>query len=292
MDVEDELIPDPDSKGFLDITNRAWTRVDLSVFQMSLTLVTLDISYNHIFEIPPQIADLILLKELRASFNKIIAIPPEIGRCKRLRKIFLNTNRIKVIPEEIGRLEALEELVLSENIIEDLPHTISLLSNLKVLKLQNNKLKALPYEIADILTLEELNCANNANLDMVPTAWRGDTESILFTCRIHRDYHVRMEEMMATNSDLSKHSQFLEQEQLLMKDTIQELRYEKEDMLKLMSKSQAAKVLGNYNIIITTTTITTIIIITITQKKKLKREVKKSQRSHVVLSCSMWIDIS
>jgi hypothetical protein len=104
--------------------------------------------------------------------------------------------------------------------------------------------------------------------------------------------------LMATNSDLSKHSQFLEQEQLLMKDTIQELRYEKDDMLKLMSKSQAAKVLGNYNIIITTTTTSTtttiiiVIMIIIIQKKKPKREVKKLQRSHVVLSCSMKIDIS
>jgi len=55
MEANDELVPLPDSKGFLDLTSRAWVNLDPVIWTMNLTLVTLDISYNHIIEIPPQI---------------------------------------------------------------------------------------------------------------------------------------------------------------------------------------------------------------------------------------------
>lgn len=80
----------------------------------------------------------------------------------------------------------LEELVLSENSIEEIPVSMSLMSNLRIIKLANNRLKTIPYEIADILTLEEIDCSNNHNLESIPAKWRGDTESILFTTRVHR----------------------------------------------------------------------------------------------------------
>ena len=72
---------------------------------------------------------------------------------------------------------------------------------------------------------------------MVPEKWRSDTTSILFVCRIHRDYYTRMEEITQTNGDLIKHSQFLEQEQLIMKDNIGLLRDQIAELKKLMLKS-------------------------------------------------------
>ena len=87
---------------------------------------------------------------------------------------------------QLGRLQLLEELVLSENNIEDIPVTVASIPSLRVLKLQNNKIRALPYELAEVQTLEELDCSNNAELEMVPRLWRGDTESIMFVCKVHR----------------------------------------------------------------------------------------------------------
>tara|TARA_B110000091_G_C13592554_1_gene381225 strand:- start:541 stop:708 length:168 start_codon:yes stop_codon:yes gene_type:complete len=55
---------------------------------------------------------------------------------------------------------------------------------------------------------------------MVPKSWRGDASSIIFICKVHRNYHARMEELSSTNGDLVKHSQFLEQEQMLMKENV------------------------------------------------------------------------
>ena len=98
----------------------------------------------------------------------------------------MNNNKIKVIPEDIGQLENLEDLILSENSIEEVPVSVSLMSNLKIFKLANNRLRNLPFEIADILTLEEIDCNNNPNLEIIPAKWRGDSESVLFTCKVHR----------------------------------------------------------------------------------------------------------
>lgn len=76
----------------------------------------------------------------------------------------------------------------------------------------------------DLQTLEELDCSNNNELEMVPKLWRGDTESILFVCKIHRNYMTRMDEISKTNDDLTKHSQFLELEQLRFKEEIIDMK--------------------------------------------------------------------
>ncbi|RYH22983.1 leucine-rich repeat domain-containing protein [archaeon] len=125
-------------------------------------------------------------RELIASFNKIVTIPAELGKLRRLRKISLNNNRIKALPPELGSIEGLEELHLGENLIEELPMSLSKLTGLKILKMTNNRLRTIPFEIANLFTLEEFDCGNNPHLDTVPARWRGDTESLLFTCRLHR----------------------------------------------------------------------------------------------------------
>jgi len=237
MEADDDLVPQPDTKGILDLTNRAWVNLDPVIWTMSVSLVVLDLSYNHIHEIPSQVGELVLLREFRASFNKISSIPSEFGRLKRLRRLILNSNRLTAIPPELGRLEQMEELVVSENMLEIVPSTVSLCAVLRILKLQNNRLRTLPFELSDVLTLEEVDCSNNPSLEMVPEKWRGDTNSILFVCRVHRDYYTRMEELTQTNGDLIKHSQYLEQEQLVLKDSMGLLRDQIAELKKLMPKS-------------------------------------------------------
>jgi len=34
MEQTDELVPNPDSKGYLDLTNRAWVNLDTSIWGM------------------------------------------------------------------------------------------------------------------------------------------------------------------------------------------------------------------------------------------------------------------
>ena len=80
----------------------------------------------------------------------------------------------------------LEELIVSENALEEMPHSIATMSMLRVLKLQNNDLRTIPFELVDVVTLEDLDFSGNPHLVMVPKLWQGDTESVLFVCKIHR----------------------------------------------------------------------------------------------------------
>jgi internalin A len=132
MEEDDDLVPEPNAKGVLELTNRAWVHVDIKVFEYSSKIALLDISYNQIHSLPIQIGELSLMREFKASFNKLTSIPVEIGKLKRLRKLFLNGNQLKVVPVEIGKLEMLEELVLSENKLDGLPVSISLMGGMSV----------------------------------------------------------------------------------------------------------------------------------------------------------------
>lgn len=230
MEDDDELIPPLDIRGMLDLTNRSWVNLDSHVWTLSKKIVILDVSYNNITSFPAELGDLFVLRELRASFNKIHTIPPEIGRLKRLKKLILNSNKLKTLPPDLCRCEALEDLVVSENVLEEMPQAMAGLIALRTLKLQNNRLKTLPYELADVVTLEDIDVSGNEPLTLVPKAWVGDTASLLFIIRIHRDYQLQLEDMRQTNTDMVKHSQYLEQEQLLMRERAVKMR---EDITKL-----------------------------------------------------------
>ena len=62
MDFDDDLIPLPDSSGSLDLSSRSWTRIDPTVWGMGRLLLDLNLSYNRIFDIPPEIGNLEMLK--------------------------------------------------------------------------------------------------------------------------------------------------------------------------------------------------------------------------------------
>lgn len=242
MEDEDELIPEPNNKGVLSLTNRGWTHLDPVIWTFVNRIIYLDLSYNNILELPASIGELQVMRELKISLNKIKELPAEIGRIKRLRKLHCNGNQLETLPSEIGRLEQLEELILSENKLIEIPKSISLMTGLRVLRLQNNKLRTLPYEISGLLSLEDLNVSNNDTLTMVPPSWRSDTDSVIFVCTIHRDYALKMDELFKTNDDLSKHSQFLESEQLRLAEQNSEIKFELRELKKLIPQNLRDKI--------------------------------------------------
>ena len=67
MEADDDTVPEPDAKGHLDLTNRAWVNLDSKILTFAVQLVILDISYNHIHELPQQIGQMVLLKELHCK---------------------------------------------------------------------------------------------------------------------------------------------------------------------------------------------------------------------------------
>ena len=62
MDFDDDLIPPPDTSGSLDLSNRSWVRIDPMVWAMGQTLLELNLSYNRILDLPPEVGKLEMLK--------------------------------------------------------------------------------------------------------------------------------------------------------------------------------------------------------------------------------------
>ena len=83
------------------------------------TLLILNVSFNNLTFLPPDLGNLLVLRELDVSSNKLERLCPEIGRLVRLKKLKANGNRLVSIPPEIGKCKLLEELILSENKIKE-----------------------------------------------------------------------------------------------------------------------------------------------------------------------------
>ena len=89
-------------------------------------LIRLDLSYNSIKTIQPEIGKLSKLQVLWLNNNPLIEIPLEIAECKNLREIDLHDTSIVTLPREMASLKYLTNLNL-----ENCPLKESLESNYK-----------------------------------------------------------------------------------------------------------------------------------------------------------------
>ncbi|WP_175471885.1 COR domain-containing protein [Geodermatophilus telluris] len=97
--------------------------------------------------IPPEIGDLVALRELDLRSNLLTELPASIGRLVNLRELHLDANRLKALPEEIVGLRKLQHLGVSSNRLESLPERVGSLTALKSLHLRGNQLTVLPRSL-------------------------------------------------------------------------------------------------------------------------------------------------
>ena len=99
----------------------------------------LDLSHNHLRELPDVIGLLAQLRVLNLSNNSISELPYNFQALKKLEILHLGSNRLKTVATIIS-LIALRELDLNNNQLDSLPD-LSGLTNLERLLLSNNCLK-------------------------------------------------------------------------------------------------------------------------------------------------------
>ena len=87
-------------------------------------------------------------------------LPESIGNLKKLQILDLNENELSYLPKSIKNLEKLRGLNLSNNNFEKLPKLIGSFEWLIVLRLYDNKLKSLPESIVN-LKLKHLDIRKN-----------------------------------------------------------------------------------------------------------------------------------
>ncbi|XP_010630905.1 leucine-rich repeat protein 1 isoform X1 [Fukomys damarensis] len=126
-------------------------------------LVKLDLSHNHIKNLPATIGDLIQLQELDLSDNCLESF--SVAFCqstlqKSLRRLDLSKNKIKALPLQFSQLQELNDLKIDDNELIQLPFKIGQLKNLRFLSAARNKLPVLPSEFKN-LSLEYLDLFGN-----------------------------------------------------------------------------------------------------------------------------------
>ena len=156
--------------GQLNLSSRDLKEVPREVFDVSLatggfweTVGTskMDLSFNQIKAVPPEIESLTDLVSLKIRHNQLSGqgFPPSFWSCNKLRHLDFAQNLVEDLEEGIGRLVELRELLVFENRLKRLPRILSALTQLQVLDVSSNQIDTFP-EIS-LPRLVSLNVSKN-----------------------------------------------------------------------------------------------------------------------------------
>ncbi|KAM5235855.1 leucine-rich repeat protein 1 [Ctenodactylus gundi] len=137
-------------------------RVDMRILCLK-NLKKLDLSHNHIKQLPATIGDLVHLQELNLSDNHLKLFSVALCQStlqKSLQSLDLSKNKIRVLPQQFCQLRKLTDLKLDDNELIQFPFKIGQLTNLRFLSASRNKLSCLPSEFRH-LSLEYLDLFGN-----------------------------------------------------------------------------------------------------------------------------------
>jgi hypothetical protein len=130
------------------------------IFDLADTLEILDLSGNHLSQLPENFGDLKKLKIAFFSDNYFTVFPEVLSMCPNLTMIGFKSNKISYIPETAFPVN-LQWLILTNNSIEELPKSVGNCLQLQKVALAGNKLKELPKELANCKKLELLRISAN-----------------------------------------------------------------------------------------------------------------------------------
>ena len=123
------------------------------VFALADCLEILDLSNNHISDLPDELASLINMKILFLSSNDFEHIPAVLALCPKLEMISFKSNKLATVDEDVLPLDT-RWLILTDNKIQALPASMGKLHRLQKLALAGNRLTELPATMADCQNLE------------------------------------------------------------------------------------------------------------------------------------------
>eukprot|EP00741_Cyanophora_paradoxa_P005689 tig00000903_g5516.t1 len=151
-------------------------------------LEELDLCFNQLTAIPPEIGRLAALRKLRLgnnqeldmAFNQLTTLAPEIGQLANLQKLNLCGNGLETLPPELGRLANLTELEVGGNQLATLPAEIGQLAALRQLDVSFNRLTALPPAIGQLASLRSLVVEENPLTTMPERARKSGAAALVY----------------------------------------------------------------------------------------------------------------
>ncbi len=149
---------------------KSWRDIeDKSVLlDIGSSLQYLDLSFNYLKTVSPQVQDLLVLKMLNLSNNAFSEFPKQLIMMQSLNTLFLQSNQIWVWLDNFqpdpshGLISSLEVLDVSNNrLVTSTANEIKHFDTLQTLDLSGNKIEQLPVELLKLPTLVELYLHNN-----------------------------------------------------------------------------------------------------------------------------------
>ncbi|NXU55580.1 LLR1 protein, partial [Turnix velox] len=138
-------------------------RVDTRVLCL-MKLRKLDLSHNHIKQLPAAVGDLSCLQELNLHDNHLESFSGALCSSSTLQKslqfLDLSQNKIKALPIQFCQLRGLVNLKLDDNELIRLPFKVGQLDRLRFFSAARNKLPFLPSDFRK-LCLENLDLFGN-----------------------------------------------------------------------------------------------------------------------------------
>ncbi|MFQ3172739.1 MAG: hypothetical protein ACI9DG_002780 [Oleispira sp.] len=123
------------------------------IFDLADSLEILDLSNNHLSELPDDLDRLLNLRILFLSNNDFEKIPAVLARCPQLEMISFKSNALTVVDENVLPIDT-RWLILTDNRIQKLPHSMGQLHRLQKLALAGNRLTHLPESMDNCKNLE------------------------------------------------------------------------------------------------------------------------------------------
>jgi len=136
------------------------------LFDLVDSLEFLDLSHNHLSELPDDFYRFKKLKIAFFSFNDFRSMPHVFKECSNLFMLGFKTNKIEDFDENILPL-SISWLILTDNRLTKLPDSIGLLTKLQKFPLAGNKLSVLPFSMQNLKELELIRLSAN-NLKEIP----------------------------------------------------------------------------------------------------------------------------
>jgi len=130
------------------------------IFSLADSLGILDLSNNHLSQLPKDLGRLQKLRIIFLSDNQFTELPTVLKDCPLLDMIGFKSNQIGHVPEEALPLNT-RWLILTNNRISALPRSIGNCHRLQKVALAGNALTRLPAEMANCRNLELLRISAN-----------------------------------------------------------------------------------------------------------------------------------
>ena len=166
-----------------EIEPRKATTESIVPLLSSIQEETLDLSFHHVEEFPPEffnisgvsnltfnqaeisslpsLVHLNTLKIVRLVNNSFKAFPKELLEISTLTEIDLGNNLIKSIPDDIAKLPHLQEFHIYVNQVTNISDGLLGLQSLRVLNISNNYIESIPKDITKLQNLVQLKASKN-----------------------------------------------------------------------------------------------------------------------------------